>query len=348
VTYYVGADRTANPLRARNADREHLDLQTKANRRPECTARTAPLSTLVSAIFSFITSNHIADRRTVQSIDFRKLLALRRSHPEFSAGLPVRRHMAAHSGVSFPRRRPHDGVRDPERAVSGTVPDPMAGGGLPLRVPLADGRNALIESVHAVVAALDGLDEWDLFTASRCHGWSRLDVGTHLLAGWQEMLAGMACPVDAEPTVDAASFWTAFAADNAGQDRVAVLLAQRRRSDAHTRPDAMRAQLRDVAAAVVYGAEAMSDRPVHWAGQVFAPGDFLTTWAVEDVVHQLDLDLGDDLPAGALALARRTVESLAGPLPAAWPDAHAVLVGTGRLPAPADAGPAGERLPALG
>lgn len=232
--------------------------------------------------------------------------------------------------------------------MKGTMPDPVAGGGLELRVVLAEARDAFVESVHAVVAALDGVCEWDLFAAARCHGWTRLDVGTHLLAGWPEMLGGMACPVDAGPTVDAASFWTAFAADNAEQDRIAVLLAQRRRSDVHTRPDAMRAQLRDVAAAVVHGAEAMDDRPVRWARQVFAPGDFLTTWAVEDVVHQLDLDLGDDVPAGALDLARRTVEALAGPLPATWPDAHAVLVGTGRLPVPADAGPAGERLPALG
>lgn len=158
----------------------------------------------------------------------------------------------------------------------------------------------------------------------------------------------MGRPVDAEPTVDAASFWTAFAADNDGLDRVAVLLAPRRRSDASPRPDAMRAQLRDVAAAAVHGAEAMGDRPVRWADQVFAPGDFLTIWAVEDVVHQLDLDLGEDVPAGALALARRTAEALAGPLPAAWPDSRAVLVGSGRLPVPADVGPAGARLPALG
>lgn len=84
MKYYVGVDRAANPLRAGNAERVHLNLETKTNPQPDYAARTAPVSSFVSTISSFITSNHIADRTTVQSFDFRELLALQRSHPEFA------------------------------------------------------------------------------------------------------------------------------------------------------------------------------------------------------------------------------------------------------------------------
>ena len=222
-----------------------------------------------------------------------------------------------------------------------------------MSVGLVAGRAAFARSVEAFSAAVDGLSEWELLGSSRCHGWTRLDVGAHVLAGWQEALGGMACPTRDHPTTDAASFWTAFAEANADEDPVAVVMAQRRRSDAHSRPDAMRAQLRDVAATAVRAAHAMADRPVWWAGEVFTAGDFLATWAVEDVVHQLDLGLppgvGPPTPPDALTLARRTAEALVGrPLPSGWDDATAVLVATGRLPVPAEAAHLGARLPAFG
>ena len=44
--------------------------------------------------------------------------------------------------------------------------------------------------------------------------------------------------VDYDPTVDAASYWTAFADVISGSDRVEVLMAQRRRAAAYTRPSA--------------------------------------------------------------------------------------------------------------
>ena len=47
-----------------------------------------------------------------------------------------------------------------------------------------------------------------------------------------------------------------------------------------------------------------------WQGQVFAPGDFLAIWAVENVVHQLDLLVAELPPRSGLALARATIEAI--------------------------------------
>ena len=180
-----------------------------------------------------------------------------------------------------------------------------------LTVDLATGRAAFEDSVHAFVAAVDGLDEWALLGASRCHGWTRLDVLVHVLAGWQEMLGGLVSPVQAVPTVDAASYWPVFDAEY-DDDPVDVLMSQRRRTAAYARPDSARGQLRDVADAVLRGAETCPDRRLRWQGHVFTAGDFLTIWAVEDVIHQLDLLAEEPAPPSGLALARATVEELGG------------------------------------
>jgi hypothetical protein len=217
-----------------------------------------------------------------------------------------------------------------------------------LSVSLDNGRAACAESIDAFVSAVETFSEYELLDASRCHGWSRLDVVTHVLAGWQEMLGGMVSPVDDEPSVDAATYWSAFAAEYSTDDPVPALMSQRRRSSAYARPASATAQLRDVAAAVGRGVLSLDDRRCLWQGHVFAAGDFLAIWAVEDVVHHLDLLSDEPAPANALRLARQTIEALiAQPLPGAWDDKEAVLVGTGRLSLPDGLGPVGDLLPAL-
>ena len=219
-----------------------------------------------------------------------------------------------------------------------------------LSIGLDEGKRAFEESVIAFLGTLDGLTEHELFGHSRCYGWLRLDVLTHVLGGWQEMLSGFAYEVDTEPTVDAASYWTAFADDMADEDPIVVLMAQRRRSDAHPSPAALRAQLHDVSAAVLHGTRALTDSPRFWQGQVFTAGDFLAIWAVEDAVHRLDLDVpGNVPPASALSVCRRTIETLiGGSLPAAWSDLDATLAGTGRIAVPAGGEELANRLPAFG
>jgi hypothetical protein len=217
-----------------------------------------------------------------------------------------------------------------------------------LSVDLETGRRAFSESVTGFVRAVDGFDEWELLGRSRCHGWTRLDAVVHVITGWQEMLGGLVSIVDRAPTVDAASYWPAFAAEYAG-DPIVPLMAQRRRTAAYVRPASACEQLNDVAEAVLRGCAGVVDASYLWQGHVFAAGDFLAIWAVEDVIHQLDLRSEEPVPPSALDLARSTVEALAGgSLPGAWSAADAVLVGTGRRPVPEGLGPVGARLPALG
>lgn len=219
-----------------------------------------------------------------------------------------------------------------------------------LSIGLDEGKVAFEQSVSAFLAAVDRLSEHDLFASSRCHGWLRLDVLTHVLGGWQEMLGGFVQQVDTSPTVDAASYWTAFAEEIAAENPIAVLMAQRRRTDAHSSPAALVAQLHDVSTAVLHGTRSMTDQPRLWQGHVFTAGDFLTIWAVEDAVHHLDLHVAaESPPAAALSLSRRTIEALvAAPLPESWSDIDAVLAGTGRIPVPAGGEAIADRLPALG
>ncbi|MBZ5739961.1 maleylpyruvate isomerase N-terminal domain-containing protein [Nocardioides mangrovi] len=180
-----------------------------------------------------------------------------------------------------------------------------------LTVDLETGRTAFADSVRGFLAAVDGFDEWGLLDASRCHGWTRLDVVVHVIAGWQEMLGGMVSPVADEPTVDAASYWPTFDETEAGEP-VDTLMAQRRRTAAFARPSSACTELRYVAEAVLRGAAALAEGHYLWQHQVFTAGDYLTIWAVEDVIHQVDLISDHPVPATALDLARATVAELGG------------------------------------
>jgi hypothetical protein len=216
-------------------------------------------------------------------------------------------------------------------------------------VGLEAARTACAESIGSFLSATDGFAEYDLLGASRCHGWTRLDVVVHTIGGWQEMLGGLAAVVDAEPTVDAASYWPAFAAEIGSGDPVTTLMAQRRRTAVYSRPSSACEHLRDVAGMLQRGVEHFADRPCTWQGHVFAPGDFLAIWVVENAIHHLDLLSGEPAPRAALGMARATVEALVQEaLPTTWTDEDAVLIGTGRSPVPAGLTSLAERLPALG
>ena len=217
-----------------------------------------------------------------------------------------------------------------------------------LTVALDLGRTACAESIESFVRAVDAFSEYHLLDASRCHGWTRLDVAVHVLAGWQEMLGGLVSVRDSDPTVDAATYWSAFATESATDDPVPTLMSQRRRSAAYARPSSATAQMHDVAAALMRGVTACEDRRYLWQGHVFTAGDFLTVWAVEVVVHHLDLLSAGPAPSSALRLARATIEALIDePVPTAWTDLDATLIGTGRAPMPAGSGAIAAQLPAF-
>ncbi len=78
-------------------------------------------------------------------------------------------------------------------------------------------------------------------------------------------------------------------------------------------------------------------------------GDLLASWAVEDVVHHLDLDVEQPPPDSALVMARRTAEAILGAdLPPRWDHATAVLAATGRVRPPETPRDLVDRLPLLG
>jgi hypothetical protein len=217
-----------------------------------------------------------------------------------------------------------------------------------MRVDLEPGRDVLLASVEAFVGAATSLSEHELLGSSRCHGWARLDVVSHVLGGWQELLGGLACATEAAPDVDAATYWTAYATDHDGVDPVDALMWQRRRTAAYRRPSLALAELRDVGEVLAAALAAPDGRARAFQGHVVGIGDLCATWAVENAVHHLDLLVEQSPPGSALRVARETVEAIAGPLPGHWSDVDAVLVGCGRMAVPPDAGDAAARLPALG
>lgn len=167
---------------------------------------------------------------------------------------------------------------------------------------------------------------------------------SHLLGGWQELLGGLACPTDAVPDVDAASYWSSWATDHAAADPIDALMWQRRRTAVYRRPAHAVAELREVAEVLAVAVASLADRAHAFQGHVLTAGDLCASWAVENAVHHLDLVL-DEPPGAALTLARLTVDALADPpTPAGWTDVDAVLIGTGRLPGP----PGHPDLPVLG
>jgi len=200
------------------------------------------------------------------------------------------------------------------------------------------GARSFLESLDALAALSTALDDRQLLAPSRCFGWARLDVLHHLHLGLQEMLGGFVCATTAEPTVNFATYWTAFADEQTDADPIPGMLFIRRGAGAYSRPGSLVRHLSATLPAV-RAAAASSDPTarVHFQGYLLGVEDFLTTWAVEVAIHHLDVTNGDAAlpspPPAALADARRTLAALLGAdLPAHWSDETAALKGTGRLP----------------
>jgi uncharacterized protein (TIGR03083 family) len=205
-----------------------------------------------------------------------------------------------------------------------------------LTVSLAEARPAFTDQVRAFVAAVDGLDDHQLLAASRCHGWTVLDVLVHVRGGLEEMLRGFTAPTADPVTHDAATYWTAWAAA-ATDDPIDGVLWTRRTASAYRRPRSALPHLRDAADAVLTAARLLVDTPVRFQGQVLAAGDFLTIWIVELAVHQADLGRELELPVpppAALRLTRATIEALLGALPTGLTDLEVLLLGSGRAAVP--------------
>lgn len=204
-----------------------------------------------------------------------------------------------------------------------------------MRVEHDRGVRACAGAIRALVAAADGLSDDALLAPSRCAGWSRLDALVHVHLGLQEMLLGVVTPTDAEPDVDAASYWRSDPPSNDDStDAIDQLGYLHRLSSAYRRPRGMVGHLGVTAEALAGAVARMSTGAVRFQGHVLTTGNFLATWATELAVHHLDLQL-EDGAAGpdpeALTLARQTAEALAGRTIDADSDTEAVLRGWDRL-----------------
>ena len=205
-----------------------------------------------------------------------------------------------------------------------------------LTVDRTEACSAFTGQVERFVQSVGRLDDLELLAASRCHGWAVLDVVVHVRVGLEEMLRGVTAPTDDAPTVDAATYWSAWAAQPDRDDEVDGILWTRRTASAYPRPSGAVRHLRAAADAVL--AAALPPAALRFQGQVIAGGDFLATWAVELAVHHVDLGLHLDLAPptdAALRLTRATIEALLGtPVPPSVSDLDALLVGAGRVPVP--------------
>jgi hypothetical protein len=190
---------------------------------------------------------------------------------------------------------------------------------------------ALTTQVEAFTRAAASLSDWELLAASRLHGWGRVEVVTHVRLGLEELVLGSA-PTGQAPDREAATYWSGHP-DDRDDDPVPHVLWLRRVASAHQRPSAAVRLLERAGEGVRTWLGALGDGVATFQGVRMTTGDLLATWVVELAVHQLDLDLADDVPPG-LAWTRATLEALAGePLPAGLDDRTAVLAGLGREPA---------------
>lgn len=223
-----------------------------------------------------------------------------------------------------------------------------------LAVDHEEGRATFLDALASFRAALEPLDDHALLGASRCWGWSVVDVVTHVRLGLEEVGACLltAGTCDAEPDRDAATYWRTMPPGSG--DEVAGLLAIRRIAASTRAPTSALVPLRLVTGALRTAVERLDDGVLAFQGGVLTTGDFLATWAVELAVHQLDLARDVPVappPASALALSRRTLEALLGATLPVGDDADAVLLGTGRRAPTADErrrlGAAAGRVPVL-
>lgn len=215
----------------------------------------------------------------------------------------------------------------------------------------------LTQAYAGVTALLGGLDEVTMGRASRCTGWTVVDVLAHLLGDAQRALMAAASPVDAAPSVDASGYWRAWQDDADPLRAARGARFVRVQASAYRGPEGLLTQWRDTAQAAVraVGARAPGET-VATQGHLLTVADLTDTLVVEAVVHQLDclLDLPDaPAPApAALAAARGSMAALADTVLPADDDAGWVLRGSGRLPLRAEdrelLGDAAARFPLLG
>ncbi|RZU44649.1 uncharacterized protein (TIGR03083 family) [Streptomyces sp. BK022] len=191
-------------------------------------------------------------------------------------------------------------------------------------------------SWSALRAAVAGLAADDFGRPSGCAGWLVRDLVCHLVIDAQDVLITLATPAGAEPTRDAATYWTVTHTPPTGEDPLDALTV--RLAAAYEDPALLKFHLDDVGSAAGRAARLADPAAgVGTQGEVLTAADYLCAYVLEWTLHHLDLTAhlpdAPPPPPETLAEARALLERIAGePFPAALPDTDTLLVVTGRRP----------------
>ncbi|MGA4837988.1 maleylpyruvate isomerase N-terminal domain-containing protein [Streptomyces sp. G45] len=210
-----------------------------------------------------------------------------------------------------------------------------------------------LPSWAALRTAVADLSDKDFEQPSGCAGWLVRDLACHLVIDAQDVLITLVTPADAEPTVDAVTYWKVGGEPPTGDDPLDALIV--RLAAAYEDPALLKFHLDDVGAAAGRAAElADPGARVTTQDEVLTVGDYLSAYVLEWTLHHLDLVAHLPHVPGpsdaSLARTRELLEAIAGfAFPASFGDTDALLVGTGRR-APTDAertelGALAEKLP---
>ncbi|KAF3465145.1 maleylpyruvate isomerase N-terminal domain-containing protein [Streptomyces sp. Tu 3180] len=193
--------------------------------------------------------------------------------------------------------------------------------------------NPFSRSWTALLAAVAGLPDEDFERPSGCRGWLVRDLVCHLVIDAQDVLITLVTPADTEPTADAVTYWN-LVDPPTGEDPLDALIP--RLAAAYGDPALLRFHLDDVGSAAGRAA-GLADPAARVSTQdkVLTVGDYLSAYVLEWALHHLDLiahlPSAAEPPADTLAVARTALERIAGAaFPAAFSDADALLIGTGR------------------
>ncbi|MFJ6747015.1 maleylpyruvate isomerase N-terminal domain-containing protein [Streptomyces sp. NPDC091266] len=192
----------------------------------------------------------------------------------------------------------------------------------------------------ALRTAVAELPDKDFEQPSGCTGWLVRDLACHLIIDAQDVLITLATPAQAEPTVNAVTYWKVQDQPPTGEDPLDALIV--RLAAAYGEPRLLKFHLDDVGSAAGRAAElADPGARVSTQDEVLTVGDYLSAYVLEWTLHHLDLVAhlpgSTQPPPEGLARSRATLEEIAGAaFPASFTDKDALLLGTGRR-APTDA-----------
>ena len=185
----------------------------------------------------------------------------------------------------------------------------------------------------ALCAAVEGLEGGQWARPSGCTGWLVQDLVFHLVIDAQDVLITLVTPTDAEPNMDAVTYWQPAELPTGVDAETAFV---RRGAAAYRDPDGLRHHFDDLAGAAGRAAAAADPaQRVETCDRVITVADYLGVYVVEWTLHHLDLvahlpEVAGP-PAEALTYSRQVLVKFAGAtISDQLDDTDALRVVTGR------------------